>query len=560
MKIFSYLPILLSHSLATAASPPGWHLVQNGTTGIVALEAIVVSPTLAILFDRVQNDPLQINGAGAWGVLWNFETNKATPLSLVSDTFCASGGFLSNGTMVSVGGMSVENPATEPDTDGRMAIRLFEPCADVNGVGCKVIEDPARLHLAETRWYPSSLRIFDGSLMVIGGIHEETPFYNTDPVNSFEFFPPKDNGVPRPSAFLERSLPSNLFARGFALPDGKIFVVANNQSIIYDVEAQTETRLPDLPNGVRVTNPLDGTATLLPLRPPLYTPEVLVCGGSNASDATPSAQLSSQDPASDQCSRIELTPAGIKRGWVVERMPEGRMMPEMVLLPDGRVLIINGAQSGYAAIGSVGDPIDGQSNADHPVLKPVLYDPDAPLGQRFSNKELPASDIARMYHSSVSLTPSGNIFIAGSNPNGGVMNNTRFSSEFRVQYLNPPFMSVARPVLRNVPKTLPFNHAFTVSVDLPAGLKATNVQVALIDLGFSSHAFHSSARVVFMKAVLAPNRKSITIVTPPNNRVYPPGPAYVFLTVDGVTSTGAHVLVGDGRAPPVRDQGIPLHL
>lgn len=49
--------------------------------------------------------------------------------------------------------------------------------------------------------------------MVVGGIHEETPFYNTDPVNSFEFFPKKDGGVPRPSAFLERSLPGNLFPR-----------------------------------------------------------------------------------------------------------------------------------------------------------------------------------------------------------------------------------------------------------------------------------------------------------------------------------------------------------
>lgn len=356
---------------------------------------------------------------------------------------------------------------------------------------------------------------------------------------------------------LSSSAPSpRICSLAFALPDGRVLIVANNETIIYDIETGTETRLPDLPNGVRVTNPLDGTATLLPLLPPLFTPEVLVCGGSNIDDTTPSQQLSSQDPASDQCSRLTLTPAGIKRGWVVEHMPEGRMMPEMVLLPDGRVLIMNGGETGYAAIGSVGDPIDGMSNADHPVLRPVLYDPSAPLGKRFSNNELPASGIMRMYHSSVSLTPSGNIFIAGSNPNFGVNNVTRIHSEYRAEYLNPPYMSLARPILRNVPKTLPFNHAFTVPVDIPTGLKAETVQVALMDLGFSSHAFHSSARLVFMQAVLAPNRRTITIRTPPNNRVYPPGPAYIFLTVDGVTSSGAHVLIGDGRAPPVRDQGV----
>jgi len=53
-------------------------------------------------------------------------------------------------------------------------------------------------------------------------------------------------------------------------------MIATNQTIIYDIEKNTETILPDIPNGVRVTNPFDGTATLLPLSPPFYTPEVLV--------------------------------------------------------------------------------------------------------------------------------------------------------------------------------------------------------------------------------------------------------------------------------------------
>ena len=94
-----------------------------------------------------------------------------------------------------------------------MSVRVFEPCTSPSGAGCTVTENPATMHLAETRWYTSAIRIFDGSLIVVGGIHEATPFYNTDPVNSFEFFPSKDGGVPRPSAFLERSLPVNLFPR-----------------------------------------------------------------------------------------------------------------------------------------------------------------------------------------------------------------------------------------------------------------------------------------------------------------------------------------------------------
>ena len=187
------------------------------------------------------------------------------------------------------------------------------------------------------------------------------------------------------------------------LPDGKVFMVANNQSIIYDIETGDERILPDIPTGVRVTNPFDGSAILLPLSPPHFTPEVLVCGGTNITDTTPPGEISSQTPATDQCSRIVLTEQGIKRGWIVERMLEGRIMPELVHLPNGQVLIVNGGRTGVAAIATTKDPV-GNSNADHPVFTPSLYTPDAPLGRRISNIGMPASNIGRMYHSTYVIT------------------------------------------------------------------------------------------------------------------------------------------------------------
>ncbi|KAF5374232.1 hypothetical protein D9758_004683 [Tetrapyrgos nigripes] len=63
----------------------------------------------------------------------------------------------------------------------------------------------------------------------------------------------------------------------------QLFMIANNQSIIYDIDTGLETPLPDIPNGVRVTNPFDGTAALLPLHPPYYIPRILVCGGTKTS-------------------------------------------------------------------------------------------------------------------------------------------------------------------------------------------------------------------------------------------------------------------------------------
>ncbi|KAF9011683.1 copper radical oxidase [Hymenopellis radicata] len=558
--VFLFLSVLAAAYRVSAASDSlGWHFVQNGTSGVLALEAMVVSPTLAIMFNRPSNDPLQVNGHPAWGALWNFETNTATALDVLTDSFCASGAFISNGTMISLGGNPLENLETVPDKDGLMGIRIFEPCLDPSGASCTLFEDPDNIHLAEKRWYPSSARIFDGSLVYdTWRTHAPAAFYNIDPANTFEFFPPKDGGVPRSSAFLERTLPTNLFPRVLALPDGKVFIAANNQSIIYDIETNTETPLPDIPNGVRITNPMDGTATLLPLSPPDYTPEVLICGGSATDDSIPSRNLSAQTPASDQCSRITLTPEGIAQGWEVEHMLEGRMMPEMILLPNGQVLITNGR--GLDLPRSAASRILWANRMLIILFTPSLYTPSADVGQRISNVGLPTTDIPRMYHASVSLTPMGNIFLAGSNENVLIVNDSvKFPSEFRVEYLNPPYMTVERPILQDVPSQIGFHENFTITVDIPESLNASTVQVALMDLGFSSHAFHSSSRLVFMTASLSEDKTTLSVLSPRiTGCIRLDLVPFIFVTVDDVSSAGAQVMVGSGLSPPVPDQGVSL--
>lgn len=188
MRSLSFLTsFLVAVPTLLAATTGEWTLVQNGTTGITALEVILVSPTLILMMDRVLGDPLQIDGHQAWVELWNLETNTGFALNAITDTFCASGALLSNGTMVceecllvkfslmigvqvSVGGQAPELPPNTvypPDGDGRQGLRLFGPCDSPDGIGegCTLFEDPATLHLAVNRWYPSSLRIFDGSLV-----------------------------------------------------------------------------------------------------------------------------------------------------------------------------------------------------------------------------------------------------------------------------------------------------------------------------------------------------------------------------------------------------------
>lgn len=62
---------------------------------------------------------------------------------------------------------------------GLNAIRLFEPCTAPDGTGCTLFENPddPRFNLATPRWYTSSLRIFDGSIMIVG-MPAQRPVFN----------------------------------------------------------------------------------------------------------------------------------------------------------------------------------------------------------------------------------------------------------------------------------------------------------------------------------------------------------------------------------------------
>ena len=55
--LLSIFPFLLG-AAAAAQRATEWTFVQNGTSGIVALELITVSPTLMLMFDRADGNPL----------------------------------------------------------------------------------------------------------------------------------------------------------------------------------------------------------------------------------------------------------------------------------------------------------------------------------------------------------------------------------------------------------------------------------------------------------------------------------------------------------------------
>ncbi|KAJ7272065.1 copper radical oxidase [Mycena haematopus] len=552
--------------LAEAQPTEEWTLEQKGFTGVHAMQLAIISPTHALIVDKVEHNPLTLDGHPAWGALYNLQNHVVTPLSMKSNSFCAGGTFLSNGTLIVVGGNPVVENKTAPadfgDVNGLQAIRIFEPCDSSSATECDIYENPSQIRMASSRWYNTVIRMPDGSAMIIGGSRKGGWINNGTTNNpTLEYFPPKSihgsNGMPLDLPFLVDTLNSNLFPIAFVLPDGTIFMAANTDAMIYNWKDNTEHRLPSIPNGVRVTYPMAGTALLLPLSPSdNYQPEILICGGSTVDDTQPGYEISSQAPASAQCSRMVLTKDGIQKGWKTEQMPEARLMPDAVLLPTGQVLIVNGAGTGISGYGNVLNQV-GASNADNPVLRPVLYTPSAPEDSRFSQVGMPESDIPRMYHSVATLVPDGRLMIAGSNPNLD-RSAVKYGTEYRVEWLSPPYMSKRRPQLKKVPKQLDFGRTIVLSVQLqPQVLDKPDVKVALMDFGYVTHAVHANSRMVYLDATLSEDSPhELTITTPPNGMIYPPGPAWIVVVVDGIPSVAKQLIIGDGKSPEVDEEAL----
>jgi hypothetical protein len=104
-------------------------------------------------------------------------------------------------------------------------------------------------------------------------------------------------------------------------------------------------------------------------------------------------------------------------------------MSDMILLPNGDVLLINGAALGTA----------GWEYGRNPVLNPFLYKPDGVIGERFKIQN--PSTIPRVYHSTAILLRDGRILVAGSNPHVGYdFQNVVFPTELRLEAFAPWYL------------------------------------------------------------------------------------------------------------------------
>ncbi|CAN0901522.1 Aldehyde oxidase GLOX1 [Linum grandiflorum] len=462
----------------------------------------------------------------AHSVLFDANVDNLIPLELNTDTWCSSGGLTLEGNFVSTGGFQ----------GGANTVRYLDSCQ-----GCTWREYPTAL--AAPRWYSTQAQLADGRFIVVGGRDAQ----------SFEYIPPEGqrNAQPIFFDFLKQTLDpeeNNLYPFVFLSTDSNVFIFANNRSVLLNPATNTIVKeFPVLPGGHR-NYPASGMSVILPIRlhsqgpePPIIPAEVLVCGGSAHIDSYSKAEKGTFYECLEDCGRIRITDPNPV--WKRELMPSARIMGDMMLLPSGEVLIINGAKRGAS----------GWGFAREPNFTPLLYTPKAKLGKRF--RELAPSAIPRMYHSSSVVLPDGRVMIAGSNTNNGyIYEKAMFPTELRVEKFSPPYLDPAlaanRPEIMNgaAVAQIAYKAKITLQVKAIAGPDMqNNMKITMGVPGFSTHGVTMNQRLIVLgldTVTPTPGQAGVFDIVagaPPNSAVAPTGYYMLSVVYQGIPSKAVWV-------------------
>uniref|UniRef100_A0A7N0V645 Galactose oxidase n=1 Tax=Kalanchoe fedtschenkoi TaxID=63787 RepID=A0A7N0V645_KALFE len=534
--MFSLLLLLLSTRLIVSDGLSGtWKLLLRDS-GVSAMHVQLLNNGKVIIFDRQdfgqsrimlptwECDPATVpntTDCSAHSVEYAIVSNTIRPLRVETDLWCSSGFVDASGVLNQIGG----------DKNGTRVVRTMAPCDG----GCDWVEN--RDALLAGRWYASVQKLPSGEGIVVGGRGQ----FN------YEFYPkttfPKLYSLPFLKQTNDKGSDNNLYPFTFLNTDGNLFIFANNRAILLDYKTNTVVKTyPTIPGGDPRSYPSTGSAVLLPLRDleaATVTAEVLVCGGAPNGSYAKSTKKKFV-PALDTCARMTITDPN--PNWVIEKMPFARCMGDMVLLPHGDVLIINGAGRGTA----------GWERADTPVNNPVIYKPDEATGSRFETQN-PATT-ARMYHSSAILLPDGRVLVAGSNPHPHYkFTNVQFPTEvsldtFLPSYLNE-HMNNLRPEIY-LPATnsqVGYGQQLQVLFSTRAAADLTKVNVTMVAPSFASHSFSMNQRLLVLTMgtiqVVGTNTYEVSVSIPKSTILAPPGYYMIFVVHQDVPSVSIFVKI-----------------
>ncbi|KAH7524185.1 hypothetical protein FEM48_Zijuj06G0092300 [Ziziphus jujuba var. spinosa] len=511
----------------------GWELTSQNS-GVSAMHMFIFPITnKAIMFDSDTFGPSQIQllshdcydepDCWAHAVEYDIHTAAVRPLKISMDTWSSSGGLSANGTLVHSGGW----------INGGTSVRYLSGCST-----CHWEEYPSAL--SAPRWFSAQQILPDGSFIVVGGRqmfnYEYIPTEGNFNVDNFKL------------PFLRETTDpyeNNLYPFVFLSTDGNLFIFANHRSILLNPTTNKIVRhFPILTGGPR-NHPSSAMAALLPIKvhdsnPNRIRAQVLICGGAKPC-ASRLAEKGIFINALQDCGRIEIT--NPNPTWQKEMMPTPRIMGDMLVLPTGDVLMINGAKKG----------VSGWNYADDPNLTPVLYQPESPKTQRFT--ELMSTTIPRMYCSTAALLPDGKVLVAGSNTNYYYkFNGVKYPTELRVEKFYPPYfdplLDTDRPSIMSNTEGKKVKHGQNVEVKFElkrTNINESNVRVTMYSPPFTTHGFSMGQRLLVLGISRLSNVGSeifrVDVLAPPTAEIAPPGYYLLFVVYCGLPSEGIWIQI-----------------
>ncbi|GLI65893.1 hypothetical protein VaNZ11_009537, partial [Volvox africanus] len=472
---------------------------------------------------------------------FDIPSRKFTHVFSPDGLFCCGHTILDSGDVLIVGG----HQANAGYPDGMKSVRTFNrSCTDLQ---LRKIRE-----MGWRRWYPTPTLLPDGRVLIMGGTQGVGAGTSNNPF--WEMYDPTTTRITpyamRPM-YLEQS-EQIYYPFNYVLPEGLLFTFCGRAGYILDW--RTNQWLQDVPRlrGYGNTQfPFTGSSVLLGLYPESnYQVEVMVFGGQREAATKDLSIIANRGSGRLKMTYNPSTSSYLFEGWVAELMSLGRVMPDAVLLPNGKVIILNGAWKGLAGDSASG----GDSRANYPILFAEEYDPKAPVGARY--RRMATTRIARMYHSTAGLTTNGTVIVAGCDrcykyqvqPGYEVDPSPTSKAEYRVEIFSPPyfFMDEFKPsIVRTSSNIMPYTEVFTITYTFPAGWAGNRLtRVVIMAPSSATHSFNTNQRLVGLQIIsddVGPVNGVVTVRGPPTINIAPPGVYMLFLLNGDVYSRAVWV-------------------
>lgn len=502
--------------------------------------------------------------------VWNPETRSPEGESTLIEgwnPFCSGHSFLGDGRLFIAGG-HVHWPG-ESGAENVATIDLDESGNPNWNIDFKA--------MGNNRWYPTVVTLANGNAQVIGGsspvladnwagTNDDYEYYDllndryvNQNVTTIDY--PEDGSFNYPSNDDRQKVASGKRLAGLyplthllpkpdgdSAPNGVLFVLTESFLRLYNPSTNRIINTKIDVGGFR-TWWTQGSSVLLPItidqngNPPNTVKVMVIGGGSKGTN----------DENAPALSDIKIFTYDVNAQTISETQQfesAGRLMGDGILLPDGNVLIVGGAETGYANI-----------NKDRTLQATLLKvaDGDRIVGYR----DLADAGQDRGYHASALLLPDASVMVCGGNGNWLGMDGPE--EEFpSVEVFSPPYIddpSLVRPIISNAPETLGLDQEFSITVNDPEVLS----KIVLVRHGSRTHSLDTDQRLInftAVKTLLNDGQVQLTARMPDDASYIPPGPYMIFVLKeitedsevicpqDYIPSRAKHILINNTLEKP----------